>query len=298
MEPVLPGVRWSVLLTGVRTGIPDLVATAVLVASGAAYLAGGRRLAGRGRRWPARHTAAFLAGLASIWVAVGSGLAVYDDSSVTLHVVQHVLLMMVAPPLLALGRPLPLAAQAAGRTAQVRITRLLGHRAVTVATHPLVGAVVYFGTMWSMLVDRPVYGYLVAHQPVHDASHVLLVVAGLVYWAPLVAPDASRHRLSHTARMLLLLTSMPLEALPGAWMRYQSTPIDVINTLSDTHTAGELLLVAATGACSVWLCAVALQWFAYAMREESREAAKAPTAEWTVPWWVDSPPAGGRAPTG
>ncbi|HET9076744.1 MAG TPA: cytochrome c oxidase assembly protein [Acidimicrobiales bacterium] len=284
----LSGVRAGVLLTGVQTAAPALAAAGAEVAAAGLYLWGVRRLAGRGRRWPVRRTLAFMAGLTTIWLAVGSGLAAYDETSVTLHMVQHVLLMTAAPPLLALGRPLALATQAARRPAQVRLNRLLRSGPVAALTHPLPAAVLYFGTMWVMLVDRPAYDYLIADQPAHRASHVLLLAVGLLYWTPLVAPDTARHRLSHPARVVLLLLSMPLEALPGVFMRFRSTPIDAINSLADTRTAGELFLVAATGACSLWLVAVVVQWFAFAVREERRQASGPDGAggAWTVPWWI------------
>lgn len=302
--PPVPGpgafasVRASVLLTGVQTGVPALLAGAVELGAAAAYVGAARRMArrsrgGRPRRWPARHTAAFILGLIAIWVGVGSGLAAYDRTNVTLHLAQHVLLMMVAPPLLALGRPLALATQAAGRPVQVGITRLLRSRVVWILTHPVPAAVLYFGVMWVMLVNRGVYDYLVGHDTLHEASHVGLIVVGLLYWTPLVAPDASRHRLSPAGRMVLLLLSMPAEALPGEWLRFQSTPIDPINNLADTRTGGEVFLIAATAACSLWLVAVAVQWFAFALREERRETQRtAGSTEWTVPAWVGPADAG------
>jgi putative membrane protein len=53
--------------------------------------------------------AAFLAGIASLWIAIGSPLEAFDDVSLSVHMVQHLLLMAVAPPLILLGAPaLPL----------------------------------------------------------------------------------------------------------------------------------------------------------------------------------------------
>src|ERR1017187_4554209 len=53
--------------------------------------------------------AAFLAGIASLWIAIGSPLEALDDVSLTVHMVQHLLLMAIAPPLILLGAPtLPL----------------------------------------------------------------------------------------------------------------------------------------------------------------------------------------------
>ncbi len=53
--------------------------------------------------------AAFFAGIVSVWIAIGSPLAAFDDVSLTVHMAQHLLLMTVAPPLILLGAPaLPL----------------------------------------------------------------------------------------------------------------------------------------------------------------------------------------------
>ena len=49
--------------------------------------------------------AALLAGIISIWLAIGSPLEAFDDVSLTVHMVQHLLLMSVAPPLILLGAP-------------------------------------------------------------------------------------------------------------------------------------------------------------------------------------------------
>src|ERR1700722_16205499 len=58
---------------------------------------------------PPRRLAAFLCGIFSLWVAVGSPLEVFDDVSLSVHMVQHLLLMAVAPPLILMGAPaLPL----------------------------------------------------------------------------------------------------------------------------------------------------------------------------------------------
>ena len=58
---------------------------------------------------PTWRLAAFLSGLLSLWVAIGSPLAAFDDVSLSVHMVQHLLLMAVVPPLALLGAPsLPL----------------------------------------------------------------------------------------------------------------------------------------------------------------------------------------------
>src|ERR1700719_3899963 len=61
------------------------------------------------RQFPVWRLAAFFAGLLALWIAIGSPLEAFDDVSLTVHMVQHLLLIAVAPPLILLGAPaLPL----------------------------------------------------------------------------------------------------------------------------------------------------------------------------------------------
>ena len=76
------------------------------VASAAVYGLAVRRAAGR---WPIRRTASFLAGIACVVLALQSGIDAYDDRMLSVHMVQHMLLLLVAPPLLLGGRPVVLA---------------------------------------------------------------------------------------------------------------------------------------------------------------------------------------------
>lgn len=274
------------LLTGVETAPLDLAAQAALVAAGGLYLAARRRLARRGRPVPARRAVAFLAGLAAVWVAVGSDLARYDDTNVTVHVVQHLLLMMVAPPLLVLGRPVVIAMQAAGRGAQVRLAGILSSRPARWASSLVATWVVYFVSMWLMLADRGVYGYLIAHPLVHDASHAWLVAVGVLYWEPLLGAVSSGRRVSPPAKVIAVLATMPFEVLIGLWLRFQAAPLAPVNTVADTQRAGEAFVVGATLVSTVWLVAIVGQWAAAAIREERRAERLPPSAEWTTPWWV------------
>src|SRR5947207_10353608 len=75
-----------------------------------AYLSAVRVAAKRypARAWPASRAAAFLAGLAVIAVATQGSVGSYDDVLFSAHMVQHLLLIMVAPPLLIFGRPVTL----------------------------------------------------------------------------------------------------------------------------------------------------------------------------------------------
>jgi cytochrome c oxidase assembly factor CtaG len=144
-----------------------------------------------------------------------------------------------------------------------------------------------------MIVDRSAYLYLDTHDLAHDASHVVLLTAGLLYWEPLLG-GSTRRRLSHPVRIVAVLANMPFEVMIGIWLRYQSRPIDRLHTLADTHTGGEAFIVAATLASTIWLLVMIGGWAAAALREERREehsagrksASTDAQGGWTVPWWV------------
>lgn len=288
-------VRASSLLTGVQSGALGILAQACLAATAVLYLLCLRRLHIRGRRPPARRTVCFLAGLFALWVAVGSGLAGYDDTNVTAHVVQHLLLMMVAPPLLVLGRPVVVVLQAAGRSGQSRLARALASWPARVLTHPLLTWAVYLAAMALMLADRSVYQYLVQHPLTHDATHVAMLATGVLYWEPLLGGTARGRPVSQPVRVMSVLANMPFEVLIGLWLRYQVAPLGPSGTVADTQRAGEAFVVGATLLSTVWLGAIVWQWAAAALREEKRAASRTPAAEWTTPWWVEASEVNGVA---
>src|SRR5262245_5221198 len=84
---------------------PPPILTAVLLAAGIVYLRGWSKLMRLRRRFPGWRLAAFWAGLASVWVAPASPLDAFSGLLLTAHMAQHLLLMVVAPPLLLLGAP-------------------------------------------------------------------------------------------------------------------------------------------------------------------------------------------------
>lgn len=292
----LSGISLGRLLSGVQTGPLDIAAQVILLVAATLYLAGVGRVAGRGDGWHRSRTFAFLGGAAVLWIAIASGLAGYDDSSVTLHVVQHILLMMIAPALFVLGRPVILAAQALPRRGQLAVNRFARSRLLTVASHPLISAIAYFGVMFADFMDKGLYAYLQGHPVAHDGSHLVLVMVGTLYWMPLVSSDSPHRWLGYPGRVVAILVAMPFEAITGVWVRFQTTPIDPANTVADTQLAGEVFWVVATLTSSAWLVVTICQWYRHARREEIRQLGRdaASPGEWSVPWWLTAPAGSGE----
>ena len=140
----------------------SICVTVALVAIGYCYLRGDWRLASKGRRWPARRTVAFTAGLAAVDLALQSPVATFTGSYFQAHVVQHLLLMVVAPPLLALGAPSTLLLQTASRANKKRWLGVLRSRPFAVASHPVPVWFFYFGAMFAFFLS-PLLNYAMEH---------------------------------------------------------------------------------------------------------------------------------------
>ena len=166
---------------------PDLPVLAVTLVAAGFYLAGVRRLRRSGERWPAGTALAFGGGLAVVVVATMSFLGVYQGVLFYARAVQTILLLLAAPLLLALGRPLSLltaAAPPAGR----RLAAVVGSRAARVLTFPaitalavvLVGFLLYF-TSW--------YEAGLHDAAVRELTYLALLAPGWVFFWTLLRLD-------------------------------------------------------------------------------------------------------------
>jgi putative copper resistance protein D len=237
-----------------------------LALSAAAYLAGTRAVARRhpARPWPRARTAAFLAGLAAAAAAVCGSDGVYDDVLLRAHMVQHLLLIMVAPPLLVYGRPVTLLLHASRNPWHGRLIRVLRSRAVTMLTWPpfcvaLYSAVVLVTHLTPLILAT---GWL------HDGEHLAYLVAGYLYFLPVVGSEPARWRPSLFGRYLLLLAAMPADIVTGAALMLAG-PFGGYGA-ADVHAAGVIML----GGSELVMTALALLIAARLLRPPSaaREA--------------------------
>jgi cytochrome c oxidase assembly factor CtaG len=193
---------------------PGVVLPLLIVA--AIYLWGVVRVArrARGRRWPLTRSLSFLAGLGVIAVALLSAIEHYGRMFFWIHMAQHLLLIMVAPALIIHGRPLILALHASRNPWHTRFKRVLRSRVVTVLTHPFLSfplyTVVVVGTHLTSFNN-----VAVQHQGAATAEQVAYLAAGYLYLLSGFGEEPIRWRLSHPAKMLVLVLSMSVDTFTG-----------------------------------------------------------------------------------
>ncbi len=165
-------------------------------------------------RW---RVAAFSAGLAILLVSLNGPIHdLSDDYLFSAHMVQHLLLTLVFPPLILLGLPgwllRPLV-----RPAWVRHAgRLLGH--------PLVAGAVFTVALsaWHLV---PVYDLMMRNHDIHIVAHLLFIVAAFIMWWPVMSPVEELPRLPPALGMLyLFLVSVPMQ-IPAAMISMADSPL-------------------------------------------------------------------------
>jgi cytochrome c oxidase assembly factor CtaG len=203
-----------------------LIAIPLLV-SGIAYVWAVRRV---DREHPANpvpriRVVTFIAGLLAIEIALQSIVERYDTTLFSVHMLQHLLLTLIAPPLLALGAPVTLLLRVSRPEPRRRfLLPILHSRLVSVLSFPVFTWVFFSAVMWATHFS-PLFERSLEDQTVHDFEHALFLTAGLLFWWPAVALDPSPWRMSHPARMLYTGLQMPQNTFLAFVLLNASVPL-------------------------------------------------------------------------
>jgi cytochrome c oxidase assembly factor CtaG len=176
------------------------------------------------RPWPARRVLAFFAGLAVIAVATQGSIGAYDDVLFSDHMVQHVLLIMVAPPLLVLGRPVTLLMHAARNPLHTWVKRAIRSPLTAALTWPP-GATVLYCAVVSGTHTPPFMDLVLDNGTVHDLEHALYLVTGYLFFLPVAGSEPIRWRTSIAGRYLMLLAAMMADSFTGIVFTFQAREV-------------------------------------------------------------------------
>jgi putative membrane protein len=187
----------------------------VLVVAGVFYLRGWRRLSAEpAHAIPAWRLASFLFGMSLVWIALGSPLAAYDHDFLTVHMIQHLLLMTFAPALIWLGNPLLMFAHGSPRFARFLrepLVQRFGRALSRPALCWIVSALTLIG--WHV----PAVFTLAMHSEVwHGVEQASFLVAGFLFWLPVIQPWPSASTgLQWSILLYLFLATVPCDILSG-----------------------------------------------------------------------------------
>jgi cytochrome c oxidase assembly factor CtaG len=228
---------------------------------------------------PRRRSVAFLGGLAAIAVALLSGIETYDTTLFAVHMVQHLILTLVAAPLIALGAPITTLLRAASPDVRRRvILPILHSRALRVVAFPVVAWIAFAAVMWGSHFS-PLFDASLESPLVHDLEHALYLGAGLLFWWPAVGLDPSPWRMAHPVRLMYVFLQMPQNTFLAVTILGSGVPLYAHyatlerswgpSPLEDQQLAGSLMWLAGDLLFLAALAAILAGW----MRHEQAGAA-------------------------
>jgi putative copper resistance protein D len=244
------------------------------------------------RRVDARHpanpvsrsqVACFVGALVAIEVALQSGVEAYDTTLFSVHMIQHILLMFVAAPLIALSAPITLLLRAVDHRTRVDIVMPILHsRVMRVLAFPVVTWVLFAAVMWGSHFS-PLFEAALEDPLVHDLEHLLFLVAALLFWWPVVGRDPAPWRMPYPARVVYLFLQMPQNTFLSVAIYSASSPLYAHyatlgrtwgpTVLADQQAAGAIMWVVGDLTFLVAVLGVVLAWMHAEERDTDRKEA-------------------------
>ena len=171
----------------------------------------------------------FLAGLAVLWLAIGSPMDGFADTMLSAHMVEHLLLMSVVPPLLLLGWPIvpmlrgvpaPLRHAVIDPLIRSSSLRKLGHWLVTPLVAWLAMNVTFLG--WHI---PGAYDFALEHENWHACEHVCFLGTSLLFWWCIIRPWPAQPHRRNWGILIYLISADVVNTLLSAFLAFCGRPM-------------------------------------------------------------------------
>ena len=260
-----------------------------LLALAALYIWGFRRVQSSGPRvpFPGSRLVFFLAGLLVIFVATQSALETYDTTLFYAHMMQHVVLIALAAPLLVLGSPVNLALRAASPAIRRRIMApLIQSRFIRLISHPLIAWLPLQAVLITWHLVPSLFDAALENEFVHQLQHLSFLAAAILFWWAVLGVNPNRWSLAFRSRAAAIalalvgggVVSVPLLVSDGAiYPHYELlTRSWGPDPLWDQVLGATLMALFLPMAYAGGLLVVGAEWMAHAEKAASRMTARKP----------------------
>lgn len=250
--------------------------------SAALYLWGVLRLRRNGVHWPLGRSAAFLiGGLGSVVVATMSSLGTYDTVLISVHMVQHMILAMLTPLMLALGAPVTLALRTLPKRPRGILLAILHSRVAKVLTFPPLAFAIFIANPFALYFSG-LYPLTLSSPVLHNLLHLHFIVSSSLFLVPLVGVDPIPGRAAYPFRVLLLFLSLPFHAFLGVTIMSSDALIAEewylafnrswgLSPVDDQYLAGGILWGSGDIVALIVIGVLFVQWVRSSQREAIRE---------------------------
>lgn len=241
----------------------------------------------RGNSWPLGRTLSWLGGMTVIAWATFGGLGAYSNALFSAHMAAHMLLSMVAPILLVLGAPMTLALrtlpgprQPGEVSPRALLLAVLHSRFSQLVTHPLVGPMLFVGSLYGLYFTGAFQGLMSAEWG-HGVMQLHFLTVGTIYYYVLIGVDPAPRQLAPIVRFGMLLVTIPFHAffaiavmssstvLAGDYWRGLDRPFRT-DLLADQYLGGGIAWAMGEIPLLLVMGAILVQWFGSDSREAKR----------------------------
>jgi putative membrane protein len=173
--------------------------------------------------------ASFLCGLAILWLAIGSPMEGFADALLSAHMVEHLLLMSVVPPLLLYGLPVvpllrglpaPLRRWIIGPLLRTPALRRFGHWLVTPVVAWLLMNLAYLG--WHI---PTAYDFALEHENWHAVEHLCFLGASILFWWCIIWPWPARVQQRNWGVLIYLIGADLVNTMLAAFLAFCDRPV-------------------------------------------------------------------------
>jgi putative copper resistance protein D len=234
----------------------------LLVGAGLLYVIAMRRAGS----WPRQCTVFFMSGLVVTFLATQSVIGHYDMEYFSDHMIQHLMLIMVAAPLFALSRPLDLAYVAG--SAELR--RVLDGRVMKAVTHPLFAFALYF-VFIPITHLTGLFNLMMEHEWIHHLEQVGFLVVGYLFFRAAFGLERG-FTLHPGLRLVYVMAAVPVDTFTGLVLDMETrdpfprhlmmSPVGSTSSslLSDVHLGGAIMWIGGDALMLLACIPIAVAW--------------------------------------
>ena len=223
-------------------------------------------------KWSRLKSLSFIVAIVVFWIADFGPIGVLDGVYFWAHMVQHLMVMMIAAPLIILSSPVLLLVRVSSTKVRKKYIRpVLNSTIVKWLTNPIVTWIFFVAVLLGTHFT-PFYNFALENSWAHlYVEHPLYLTAALLYFYPLLEGNPQPHKVPYSWRIISLFTMMVPETMTGFFI-YASTTIryphyeNVVrpfggDALSDQRLGGSLMWALSMVIDSIWLAVAVSDWF-------------------------------------
>jgi len=250
------------------------------------YALGLVRMRQRGHHWPIGRSVSWFVGIGVVIWCTNAGIATYAQVSVSLHMVQHMTLTMLAPIMLVLGAPATLALRALKpSTSHQRGPRewlvwFLHSWITRILTNPFYVFFIYVIGLYGLYLT-PAFGWLMGSHIGHVVMQAHFILAGYLFYWVLIGIDPRPKPLPYWARLLMLLLALAVHGFFAVALMMATTPLApewygivrpewITDPLADSLVGGQIAWGLSEIPTVIVLIVIAVQWARSDQRESVR----------------------------